>query len=198
MLTIATVLRGGGEYEPKHVIALHDMVAAHAPAHRFVCLSDVADMPVETIRLEHDWPRWWPKIELFKLPGPVLYFDLDTIIRGDIAPLIAAALPHRFVILRDFYRGQYDRMAMQSSMMFWRDDQRVLYDEFVADPRFYWGGDQEWLENHLGIEPVMWQDLIPGATGSFKASKRSEAERVIIFHGKPRPWEQQEIAYAAA
>ena len=199
MITIATVLRSGGDYGPEHVEALRRMCARHAPAHRFVCLTDMPDRVGHgAIELMHDWPGWWAKMELFRLRQPVLYFDLDTVIVRDIAPLIDASNGREFVILRDFYRGARNPRAMQSAMMYWSGDQSRLYDAFEAEPRLYLGGDQEWLEQHLGIVPAYWQDIAPGAVGSFKASARSDAERVIIFHGRPRPWEQNEVEYATA
>lgn len=190
MITIATVLRSGGEYLPEHVAALRDQCAQFAPAHRFVCVTDLhGRLDCETIALDHDWPGWWAKMEVFKLPGPVLYLDLDTVIVRDISPVIELAADDHFVILRDFYRGRTNRHAMQSSMMWWKDDVSHLYREFAAEPRFYMGGDQEWLEQHYAGEFAFWQDVAPRAIGSWKASERTKNERVIIFHGKPRPWE---------
>jgi len=199
MITIATVLRSGGEYGPGHVEALRRMCAQHAPAHRFVCLTDMPDgVGQGAVALHRDWPGWWAKIELFWLRGPVLYFDLDTVIVRDIGPLIDAAADRKFVILRDFYRGQRNPRAMQSAMMYWSGDQSRLADGFELQPRFYIGGDPEYLEQHLGVTPDYWQDIAPGQIGSFKASPRTAEERVIIFHGRPRPWEQTEVEYAAA
>jgi hypothetical protein len=190
MITIATVLRSGGEYLPEHVAALRDQCAQFAPAHRFVCLTDLhGRLDCETIALDHDWPGWWAKMEVFKVPGPVLYFDLDTVIVRDISPIIELAGDDHFVILRDFYRGRINRHAMQSSMMWWNGDVSHLYREFAAEPRFYMGGDQEWLEQHYAGEFAFWQDVAPRCVGSWKASERTKNERVIIFHGKPRPWE---------
>ena len=199
MITIASVLRSGGDYAPRHVEALRRMCERHAPAHRFVCLTDTPEaLDCDTLALAHDWPGWWAKVELFRLPGPVLYFDLDTIIVRDIAPLLELADGEDFVVCRDFYRGVRRPLSIQSSMMYWSGDLSRLYAQFVTEPRFYMGGDQEWLEQHFDGEPTFWQDIAPGAIGSFKASPRSEAERVIIFHGRPRPWEQSEVSYAAA
>lgn len=199
MITIATVLRSGGEYEPRHVVALRDMCRRFAPMHRFICLTDKPNtLPLETIELLHDWPGWWSKMEIFRLRGPVLYLDLDTVIVRDISPVIELAGDDEFVILRDFYRGRMNKAAMQSSMMLWSGDMNRLYRAFREDPRFYLGGDQEWLEQHLDIAPAYWQDICPRSISSFKASPRSASERIIIFHGHPRPWEQDEVKYAAA
>jgi hypothetical protein len=199
VITIATVLRSGGEYEPRHVVALRDMCRRFAPMHRFICMTDKPNaLPLETIELLHDWPGWWSKMEIFRLRGPVLYLDLDTVIVRDISPVIELAGDDEFVILRDFYRGRMNKAAMQSSMMLWSGDMSRLYRAFREDPRFYLGGDQEWLEQHLDIAPAYWQDICPRSISSFKANPRSASERIIIFHGHPRPWEQDEVKYAAA
>lgn len=203
MISIATVLRSGGDYRPEHVRALADMCGRFAPAHRFVVLTDQCyafseDEEIEARPLKRDWPGWWAKMELFALPGPVLFFDLDTVIVRDIQPLVELVRHDPFVILRDFYRGRSNRNAMQSSMMWWTGDMSRLTADFEAEPRFYLGGDQEWLEQHYTGEFAFWQDVAPRAIGSFKASPRTQNERVIIFHGQPRPWQQTEVDYHAA
>lgn len=190
MITIATVLRSGGEYLPEHVAAIRDQCAQHAMPHKFVCLTDLhGRLNCETLPLEREWPGWWSKMELFRLPGPVLYFDLDTVIKGSIAHLEAAILNTPFIVLRDFYRGKFTPRAWQSSMMSWNGDQSALYREFADEPRYYLGGDQEWLEQHHVGSYRFWQDVAPGQIGSWKATPRTDDERIIIFHGKPRPWE---------
>nr|WP_145924153.1 hypothetical protein [Halomonas elongata] len=41
--------------------------------------------------LAHGWPGWWSKLELFRPHGgDLLYLDLDTVVRGDLQPLIDA------------------------------------------------------------------------------------------------------------
>jgi hypothetical protein len=202
MITIASVLRSGGDYQPAHVRALAAMCARFAPAHRFVVLTDqcysfAEDDEIEAIPLRANWPGWWAKMEVFSLGGPVLYLDLDTVLVRDITPLVELARDEEFVILRDFYRGAQNRYAMQSSMMWWNGDLSRLTARFAADPRFYLGGDQEWLEQHFDQPAAYWQDICPKAIGSFKARLRTPQERVIIFHGQPRPWQQTEVEYHA-
>lgn len=195
MITIACVLRsGGGVYNTAYVEKLRDGVARNLKApHRFVCLSDV-DVPCERIALEHNWPGWWSKIELFKLPGPVLYFDLDTIITGDLGEI--AACRDRFIILRNFYSKNH----VGSGMMAWQDDVRRVYDRFDARVMGRCAGDQEFIGEM--IQGVIWQDLLPGQIVSYKAHVRKaikrtetgtgeipEGARVVCFHGAPRPHE---------
>ena len=84
-LTIACVLRSGGDFDAEYVERLRDGVAANLSLpHRFVCLSDI-EVPCERVALRHGWPGWWSKLELFEqLKGRVLYFDLDTVIAGSL------------------------------------------------------------------------------------------------------------------
>lgn len=88
-LTVACVLRSGGEYQPHHVQVLARQVAHHMPGARFACLTDLdAIEGVECLPLQFCWPGWWSKVELFDhFKGRTLYLDLDTIVLGDMAPL---------------------------------------------------------------------------------------------------------------
>lgn len=192
MLTIACVLRSGGVYTPRWVAALQAQCRRWAPPHRFVCLSDV-DVPCERIPLRHDWPGWWAKIELFCLSGPVLFFDLDTIITGDLSDIAGQAERSSFTILRHFYRLG-DRMA--SGMMAWSGDQSRLYESFCKGPagwrqRFGEEGDQGFIEHKVHPhDAAFWQDAVAGQVVSYKADRCRDAPppgaRVICFHGRPK------------
>lgn len=202
MLTVACVLRSGGEYQPHHVAALQAGVARHLSLpHRFVCLSDV-DVPCERIPLRNNWPGWWSKIEMFR-PGlfwsDVLYFDLDTLIVGSIDQI---ALGHRFTVLRNFWSKKYSEpQRIGSGVMAWNVDLGGLYCAFAADAdnhirryqtRAKWG-DQGFIKDHCSIPMDRWQDKHPGKVVSFKQHivKLGHVPvdaAVIAFHGKPRPW----------
>lgn len=221
MLTVACVLRSGsGDYdhlsydrhEPKappastYVRALeagvHDYLEVE---HRIVCLTDRPEWCrwpgsyVEPIALEHDWPGWWSKMELFRLPGPLLYLDLDTVIVGDITPLANALQNGLFgrdqvgfkrdglMMIRDFNSG-----LPQSGLLGWGNSMRLLYDEFVEDARgaawtpgkvgpsmrangISWRGDGEWLRSHgsLAMGGIrLAQDVMPGIV-SYKRDVRA-------------------------
>ena len=193
-MIVASVLRSGGDFEPKHVYALQKMCAKYLPPHEFVCLSDV-DLECKTIPLLHDWEGWWAKMELFRLPS-ALYFDLDTVLTGDCTAIVEAAKQHDFVIMRDVYRGQYNPKAMQSSMMYWSKPVE-LYEKFADLQMYAAGGDQVYIEHHMKGRVAYWQDICDGIV-SFKADvlpKGLDDAKVVIFHGKPRPWEQTRIPY---
>lgn len=192
MLTVACVLKSGGIYDASWVARLRDGVARHLPIeHRFVCLSDV-DVPCDRIPLEHDWPGWWSKIELFKLSGPVLFFDLDTAIVGDLRQVAFAAADSAFVVLDDFYRSP----MLGSGLMGWGFEQRWIYNRFAAAPDRYIAehnanGDQEFIEKSFprGWTWRRWQLMCPGQIVSYKVHCRNGIPpnaRVVCLHGKPK------------
>lgn len=191
MLTVACVLRSGGIYDATWVARLRAGVARHLPIeHRFVCLSDV-DVPCERIPLKHDWPGWWSKIELFTLPGPVLFADLDTAAVGDLTDIARHAMSARFTMLQDFYAKDH----FGSGLMAWGGQPpRQLYEKFTAAPEAMMQtrrarmGDQAYIEESLsGID--RWQDFVSGQIVSYKVHCRNgipAGARVVCLHGRPK------------
>lgn len=200
MLTVACVLKTGGDYLPHHVEALSKSVWDNLSlAHRFVCLTDVPNkMPegVMGIQLPDLWPGWWSKICLFKkglFEGPVFYLDLDTIVVKKIDDVV---LGHRFTVLRNFWTTTG---RIGSGLMAWNCDLSYIYDQFKTDPnRFiakyktkeYWG-DQGFIFHNSKEKWELWQDKYPGKIVSWKLGCKdgvpSQAS-IVCFHGQPRPW----------
>lgn len=199
-LTVACVLRASATYTPEYVHRLRDGVLKHT-ACRFVCLSDV-DVDCERIPLVTNWPGWLAKIELFRpglFGGPVVYLDLDTVVRGDVS-FLARPKPG-FTMLSDFYKPEIPA----SGVMSWFGDYSRIYRHFSDGlvPE-YRGlvpnrGDCGWIVKKAG--PI---DRIPddGRVISYKAhvrkggSKHAKGDgtipakaKVICFHGNPRPHE---------
>lgn len=191
-MRILTVLRTGGEYKPEHVERLAVQCEKFAPGVEFRCISDV---PVPNrIKMHHDWPGWWAKLEMFRLRGPCFYLDLDTTIVAGLSPVLAAF--EKFTVLRDFNSSSRD---MGSGLMAWRGDMRALYRAFAADPAKHvaennsarWWGDQGFIERRTS-KRTYWQDLLPGAVVSWKkhcGNGVPEGARIICFHGRPKPWD---------
>jgi hypothetical protein len=190
--TIYCVLRSGGEYVPWHVAWLHSQVARWLPDIPFKCLSDVP-VTCERVPLRYGWPGWWAKMELFRpdLLGDVLYFDLDTIIVGDIAPLVNIS---RTTLLRDVYAPQH----LGSGLMYLTEtDRGRVWERWSGDPEGWLrthasAGDQNMIELALG-DCQRWQDILPGACLHYKVDVRDAGAplaecRVVVFQGKPRPW----------
>ncbi len=194
-MLIACVYKTGGDYTAEYVERLAKGVARHAPGVSFLCLTDAdpASLSCNSVPLRHNWPGWWSKMELFRLRGPVLYFDLDTVICGDLSPLIKQAKAAPFTMLSDFYRPTLG----QSGVMAWSGDQPDLYDEFSQSAnkhmRAYscagmWGDGGFIYARRSQAE--RWQDVLPGMVTSRKvAATRNDNERVVCYHGKPRPHE---------
>lgn len=198
-LTVACVLRSGGEYRPEHVIALRDGVIANLSApHRFVCLSDLDVHGVWTLPLGIDaHPGWWSKMALFRpyrLKGRALFLDLDTVIVGDLSELAAYAGP--FAMLSDFLRPA--RPA--SGVMAWDagcDTLRAVWEAWITGPEGHMhehrgGGDQSFIRSVVGDAVDRLSDLYPGQMVSYKIHCKGgvpDGARAVAAHGRPKPWD---------
>lgn len=178
-MIVCCVLRSGGCYTPEYAERLKEGVNKNLSGHEFVCFSDV-DVP-DRIPLETDWPGWWAKLEIFRLTGKVLYLDLDTVIKGDLSEI--ASYPHRFTMLSDFYTGK-----PASGVMAWDGDYSFLMNDYRHGQSYPGHGDQGYIGSK--VEPERFQDLFPRQVTSRKVKNtRNPNERIVCFHGKPRPHE---------
>lgn len=188
----ACVFRPGGDYTPQHVRWLK----GQAPG--MICLG--VDVP-----LAHDFPGWWSKLELFRpdfAPGQnILFFDLDTVIRGDIEKY--CDMPGT-TFLEDFF---YPEKSIGSGMMFIaHDDKALVWNHWIKDPAAHMRehrGDQDYLKQFFW-NSLRWQREFPGEIISYKKHLvpsckfyqkgfTLEKANVVCFHGQPRPWEAQEV-----
>lgn len=210
MITVACVYRSGGDFTVDDVARLVGGIRRYVPSdYRIVCLTDQPEdvRPfVEPVPLQFDWPGWWAKIELFTLPGPVLYFDLDTVLCGPINDLCEwVATPSDIVVmLRGFYRSD-----VCSGIMAWNRDLSGLTRQFgCLAAKASWvplthglgcgryNGDQEFIREQLAearVPIVLAQDIQLGIYSykvHVKPLGRIPADAsVICFHGNPRPWD---------
>lgn len=196
-MTVACVLKSGGVYDVSWVEKLRRSVTGH-----FVCLTDVRESEfsktIEVIPLEHNWPGWWSKIELFRpslFSGPVLYLDLDNIVTGPVDELIRKT--HGFTMAKDFYRGAEG--FHNSSVMSWCGHFDI-YDLFVNSPRFYMSGyrltkdkrlgDQAFIEDVFKATNVKINTFEEGRVISYKKDAVNgvpDGALVVQFHGDPKP-----------
>jgi hypothetical protein len=150
---------------------------------------------IECLPLLRNNRGWWNKLEVFRLTGPTIYFDLDTIIVGDITDLVV--YPHIFTGLTNFKRTGFN-----SGFMGWcgdysylnQDIDRQTEKEYDGGETGNWDrhGDQGWIEDHLKLKPQLSGDLFPGRFVSYKWDVRRQGfvpknASVVAFHGKPRP-----------
>ncbi len=197
-VTVVCYYKPGGGFTDEYVYRLREGVAKHCHTpHRFVVMTNERFEDFETIRLDNNYPGWWGKVELFRpnaFAGQVAYFDLDTMIVGDITDIVSE--PQSFAMLRDFY----GKNRVASGVMVWNasDDWSAIYETFSRDRvREYsetmekWG-DQGWISDCLLDEPVRLQDQFPGRIVSYKVELKAQGKMpkgasVVCFHGKPRP-----------
>ena len=184
-MKIFTVYRSGGQYKTEHIHRLARQVREHSGL-KLDCL------------FESEYSHWWSKMDLFRENGPLLYFDLDTTIVDDLSPLIEAAKEPEFISLRDF---NYPK-RLATGVMGWNGDMRDLHAEFASKPSFYMNeyqssGDQGFVDEWYVGERTYWQDILPDQIQSYKLHIRRNTIhpdcRVVAFHGKPKPWEIDEI-----
>jgi hypothetical protein len=202
--TIALVLRSGGDtYTQKYVNALARNIANNTTVpYRLVVLTDFTsgfdDSVVdELIPLKHKYKGWWSKVELFRpdIFGEserVVYFDLDTVIVGNIDHLLTDT--SMFSGLRDLYHLTF----LQTGVMVWNPKfHHQVYERFDSNPLLHiqqnYEGDAKWIRENL-YDFEYLQDNYPDTIVSFKAHCRKNDKiiipknaAVICFHGLPRP-----------
>jgi len=218
VITVASVYKTGGDYDEAYVerlaVGVHRMLSL---PHRFVCLTDVVEKfrgcpgLDNAIPLQYNCPKWWAKMELFGLPGPVLYFDLDTILTGSIDSLAKWIIESKdsLLMLRGFYKND-----QCSGILGWNGDLKWILNSFVEHyanqatwrkqpnaitmlvRRERFRGDQEWLRSFLHSYPqlsvTLAQNVVSGIY-SYKVHVKNKElppdAKVICFHGRPRPHE---------
>lgn len=194
MLTICTVMKTGGDYLPEHVDALRK-----AMPQEIGCFTDSEEVSGWCFRLMFDLPGWWSKCECFNteaLAGDILLVDLDTVITGDLSDIIAACQGHEPIFLEDFLRPG----GLQSSLVYMPEEARAhTWSQFIGASdalmeRFQRGGDQQFLETIWLKYARRWQDIVPDQIVSYKkhcAGGAPQAARMVIYHGRPRPWDTE-------
>lgn len=203
VITVACVLKTGGLYDVEWVYALgaglYDHLGHPGVDFEFVCLTDDDIRWAWAVPLQHGWPGWWSKIELFRpglFGGPVLYLDLDTLVLGDLSEIVSYDGP--FAMLSDFYRPK----VAQSGVMMWTpsDETAAIYETVRADEArilYSYRGDGEFLHDQLPSADRI-QDLCPGQVVSYKVHARQgppENARLVCAHGPPK-WNDPAAGWA--
>lgn len=190
MTEIWCVYKTGGVYTREYVRRLYEGVKKHSGINLKV-LSDDKGIATEFLRHD-DVSGWWAKLELFRVAkGPTLYFDLDTVVHGDIVPLVREVHRHEMIMLQDFTVPK----EFGSGLMGWRNDMSHIYEAFREDPiqisqRYVsrpFFGDQDFIRDNASVPIEKWQTHLPGLIGSYKVGHKGSA--VTCYHGSPKPHE---------
>ena len=195
---IACVLRKSKEYDVDYVQHLVAGITANTDTDfEMVCISDTdVSQWCKWLKFEHNWPSWWCKLELFTHPylrgKDIVYFDLDTIIQGNITSLVE--YQHNFSMLRDFYF----RKRFGSGVMAWSGDRSYITEAFKEEVHIKeyvtsenWG-DQAFIRDNVKDKIDIIQDVTKVRVASYKNiiknrnNKLSDCD-VLCFHGNPKP-----------
>lgn len=208
----ACVLRSGGPYTWRYVKVLSRALERYGLYQGYLyCLTDVCHQVEDfavPMQLEHDWPGWWAKIELFK-PGrfsrPVMFFDLDTLILDELSAYVALAeSADTFYAVLAASGESRDRGWFGSSIMIWPPGalDRVFREFMLLGPekaiarqkREGWGsgqnGDQGFIRRYFS--PRYLQDYLPDNYIVHKAGYRKFGQkalagcRLLDWAGGPR------------
>jgi len=207
-LSVATVWRSGGSYTQAHVKHIYESCKATIKEpFDFYCLTDSKDSfndpGINKILLQHNWPGYWSKMELFKpnqfkQNSNVFYIDLDTLITGDVTDI--ATYDTDFMGMRDFNTLNF----LSSGILKFKPEKvHYLYHTFYSAPSKWMkcrAGDQEAIFKILRNTPEWLQDLFPRRMAEFINHcwwKRPVAGNhwkvlipdnydIVCFHGRPK------------
>lgn len=167
MINIVCVLRQGGKvgYDASWVEKLQNSVTRNLSIpHQFVCLSDV-DVPCHRIPLENisnaNGLGWWAKLQLFRpglFDGPVLYFDLDTVITGNLDELVSMVTSQHDFLME--YDNNFN--ISSSAILYWNGDYSAIYQAYIKDPGYY--EDKYSLDNQGPSRQIGDQAVIASLT----------------------------------
>lgn len=216
-MKIVSVLRSSDEYGERQARFLHDQLVGYDA----VCMSDIPLPGIPTIPLRYDWPGWWAKMELFDPRGdlarePVLYMDLDTLIVGDLTPLMDAVSGlSQLVMLSDPQHPQYPA----SGVMYIPPRVRArTWNLWLRGPTAHMAvaqrpgrrGDQGFI-GRVNPAALRWDKVAPGAIVNYKTEVADygkpgyshrysrgygyvpESAAIVCFHAHPRPWDLSEL-----
>jgi len=157
---------------------------------------------------------WWYKLQLFNTKqhrGPLLYFDLDTVITDNIDWITYQSLDY-FWAPRDFKRlWRPSHTGINSSVMWWdttkfadvwqsfrEHDFSLLQQKYPGDQDFLSDtitqGRRMFLDERL-IRSWKWECLDGGwdfarrAHRNINTGTRLDGAGVLVFHGTPNPHE---------
>lgn len=174
-------VKTGDKYGPEYVTRLRDGVTRHMPhLFQFVCYTDEPVDGVYCEPLPADLPGWWAKVGLAKLERPLIYFDLDVIITGDLTPLMHW---REFGIIEDWWVDGFNSSVMVFTGQegdIWREFRPSMMDRLK-------GGDQQWFTMMRPDARTFPREWFVSAKSFACRDGVPEGARAVVFHGQPKP-----------
>lgn len=170
---VFTVLRSGGDFQPRHVQGLQRQLAKWAPSAKLICMSDVDVSGVECIPLKYDYPGWWAKLELMRpdIPGDFLFTDLDNVILGPLDDMLAVE-EYTTQVGECNAWAYYTEEAREEIWLNWRGHECGIMHDF--DPRYCTEknsfGDGGFIKS-LIYARRHWEEMFPGQVTNLASLK---------------------------
>lgn len=181
MVMIACV-RTGTKYDDDYVLRLQRGVKRHLPQGykpTFVCFTNDPVEGVICSPVPDDLPGWWAKLHLFSLGKPLVYFDLDTVIVGDLSPLLEW---EGFGIIKDWNLPGYN-----SSVMKLTGDEGKVWAKFRPGIMTMLRGDQDWLNLVMPNARTFPREWFPSMKADECWDGPPSGAIAVNFHGFPKP-----------
>jgi hypothetical protein len=191
----------GDKFSVDYVYNLKAMVERNTTVpFRFVCYSDKNIPGIETKRLKPGVEGWWNKLQMFdpsmKVGDYVLYFDLDTIITGNIDWLMN--YDTWFMGIEDVgavnAHQPHLKNVLQTGVMTWDHDANShIYIDFLMNYdriKNQFRGDGEYLNTKINpYHRKLLQHEFPGKLKSYKydiyPGPPDKDVSIVCFHGRP-------------
>ncbi|MHA1809364.1 MAG: methyltransferase domain-containing protein [Candidatus Heimdallarchaeaceae archaeon] len=199
-LIIVCVLKSGGkDFDKQYVLKMKNMISRNVKTkHKFVTLSDINISGIETVKLIKGYKGWWSKLELFRMNGPVLYFDLDTVILDNIDSLanhVKNLKYGSFEMLVPFNPLRKRRGKWASGIMAWHGDFSYIFREY-SPYNCRHKGDQDFIydvlrQKKININPINNSATVFSQKRHCREGVPVEAQ-IICFHGPQKPHKSDE------
>ena len=136
---------------------------------------------------------YWAKLEIFKIKGQVVYFDLDTIIVNRIDELLKA-IEFSSDAKKHFWMMEAisDKRKFASGIMAWHGDFSFILDQLPTNYiEKYDKWEQDYIVDRLEKNNIYIHSINDHINlASYKRDCKNKVHPmvdVICFHGKPRP-----------
>lgn len=211
MALAVVCMQWGDAYSADHVARLRAIVREHLPRrHRFVCISD-RPSGLRARGIDAIWmppavwalPRTFPKVWLFSREAEaeigadrILFLDLDVSFLRSLAPIVERSEP--LVALPEFVSGPRFCRFNSSAILWSPGAAPQIWGNFKPPVSTLQvaatgqvGDDQVWMDLQLPPEvPTFGPSAgIRSYKFDYLPNGPRETDRVIVFHGKPKPWE---------
>ncbi len=200
MITVACVW-WGTKFPIEYVINLKASIERNTTVdHKFVCFSDREVPGIETKILKKGYDGWWNKLQLFDcsygLSERVIYFDLDTLITGNLDWLFN--YEGNFMGIEDVgcvnAHQPHLKNVLQSAVMTWK---YYLWNSIwthanhnMKEVQSKYRGDGEFLHGYMNpLRYELLQQEFPGKLKSYKyqvyPNRPDKDTSIVCFHAIP-------------